>query len=284
MNSQQLGLESPAPAGGEPQQTPGSTPQVEGGQTPDAGTAQTPVGQGAPQPSNNEGTAPDAGTPQADGQKPPAEVNQQRVNDLMSKWQSEEAQRVRAEAELKNYQNTYGPLPGQQTGIQQPAPTQQQQSQPDQPKALQQGWAPQTMEELQNDLRELYEAGRSSAIAHVDQQAQARQEAQSQVDTFIQEVRQADSEFDEKAFYDYANTHKFPVNSVGDLRSVYSSFVELRRSVANAQSSARQNVEQRNQDTVNVPGSGGNNPSPLGYKRIANASSSMDAVREALGQ
>jgi hypothetical protein len=252
----------PAEEGGTPapaEPAPASPPAPQEGDTP------KPPASGEPTPTPAEGEA-----------APEADPSEKRVNDLMGKWRTEEHQHGETKTELQKYKDRFGDVNAQPSQGQAPPP-----QQGDTPSYRRDGWEPTTFAELQQALIEAETHGAKKALEGVAGQTTAKDEAKQAVDNFVFEVKTADPEFDEKAFFEYANRNGFPVNTVIDLRAVYRSHVELRNATKSAAQTAKDNKEGRAGDTVNKPG-GGSTPQGSGvpYSKIRNAGSATDLVQD----
>ncbi len=268
MNSKEAGVaDAPAEEGGTPaseEQKPASPP--------------TPQDGGTPKEPASDGSTPS--TP-AEGGEAPKEGPEKRVNDLMGKWRTEEHQHGETKSELQLYKDKFGDINAPPSQGQVTSPP----SQDGKPSFLKEGWEPQTFAELQGALMEAAQWGASEALKGVEGQNTARAEAKEAVDRFVFEVKTADAEFDEKAFFEYANRNGFPVNNVNDLRAVYRSHLELRNATKTAAKDATDNKNERGKDTVNQPGSG-STPQKGGvpYSKIRSAGSAVDLVHDALNK
>lgn len=207
-----------------------------------------------------------------------------RINDLMSKWQTEEAGHKKTKSELELYKEKFGSLDGDGK----PAPKARKapdidEGDEDLPQALQAGWQPKTMEELQEGLRQAALYGARIAERNITEKTlsaeQARKEAEQQIDDFVAEVKQVDPEFNDKVFFEYATEHGFPVSSVKDLRAVYSSFVSLERAKRGAVETALKNKDAR-KNPVGKPGSGQGNGSAVPFSKIQQATSAKDLISD----
>ena len=124
--------------------------------------------------------------------------------------------------------------------------------------------------------------GEKNALDKIQGDADVRATAQTQVDDFIIEIKGVDKEFDDKAFFAYANKYNFPLNTVTDLRSIYRSYVDTNQAVADAKKEGAGNREGRDGDTVNKPGSGSGEGKGVPFSKISKARSSSELVHDAL--
>jgi len=282
MNSNDLGLENP---GG--QETVDNQQQAGSSNGDDAQVhqADTP-GSGTDSDQNQDGTGQQDDQPDGENtQQPAASDADTRVREMMSNWHKEQDARSTAENELAQYKQQYGPLGAGQHPAQRPgheAPPVQDTSKL--PPSMREGWNPQTLEELQQAMKEEREYTAEQIRLGIQQEqkhlAEARQQAKEQVDGLMDQIRSVDPQFDEKAFFTYAATHNFPVKTVQDLRSVYSAYFEQRQATVTATKNAIKNKQDRNAP-VNVPG-GGKSEQSVPFSKISGAHSSRDLVHDML--
>lgn len=128
------------------------------------------------------------------------------------------------------------------------------------PSYKREGWKPKDYTDLASAIAEAEEHGAKRALEMFKQQQEQSQQEQAQakqqVDDFVAEVKKSDKDFDQQDFFDYATRHKFPVNTIDDLRAVYSAYSELPKAAKEGEERGRKGRESR-QDKVNQPGSGG---------------------------
>jgi hypothetical protein len=116
-----------------------------------------------------------------------------------------------------------------------------------------------------------------------EKSTQAR-EAKAQVDTFVTEIRKTDKEFDDKEFFQYVERHKIKVNTIDDLKSVYSAYSEANADGKLAERRALLGKVKRAGDSVSKPASdGGKLPYDAQELRVRGGSIA-DAAREAFGK
>ena len=238
----------------------------------------------------------DTGSDQGDGtgndQGEGGELDEKdkRINGLMSEWQKEEHAHGETKSELQRYRETFGDLPGEggkhitKEGNKQKSG--QGSDDPSVPDALKPGWAPKDMAELQEGMKQVaaYAAqmGAQQVMSKQDSEKKAREEAEKQTNEFISQVKTADPEFDEKAFFAYANKYSFPLRSVSDLRGVYRAYHDHTKAIASAQKQGAGNRDKRSGDGVNKPGSGAGKGSGVPFSKIQGAGSATDLVHDAL--
>lgn len=211
----------------------------------------------------------------------------------MSNWQREQAgspgtKHGETKSELQRYKETFGELPGEGTPPAsrppaKPAPSTppSPNDDPDAPPALREGWAPKNVQELQQGIREAAEYGAKIALKTISQQSQAAQEAEQQVQSFVDEVKGADPDFNETEFFAYATKYRFPLNTIQDLRSVYVNYVDRQREIRTAEARGAKGREQR-REPVNVPGAGPGTGPKVPFSRISKAASAQDLVHDML--
>lgn len=285
MTTEELGV---APVEEEEQQQDAEDQPQDGQHSEEEGSG-TGDDNGQPQESTEESDDGEDSESSEESEDQPEDDSNKRVNDLMSKWQREEAgspgtKHGETKSKLKQYEDTFGPLPGEG----QQAPQQQKggdvpQDDSEIPAALKKGWAPKTMEEFQQGLKDVAQYGAKMARKQMQEEQQsteqARKEAEEKVDNFVAEVKQADPEFDEKSFFKYANDNNFPLKSIQDLRAVYRAYVQLQRAQQTSSTKADKNKAKR-KAPVNKPGSGSPSGGGISYKKIRGYSSVQDLVSD----
>lgn len=214
------------------------------------------------------------GTGTDDGQTPP-EDNTKRVNDLMGKWQGEQHDhgKTKTELEVANAQiERLKDNKGQNT------------EDPNLPSYRRKDWKPENISDIQTAIIEAEEVGARRAQDARSKEHTDADAITTQVNDFIKEVEGADKEFNKDEFYTYATTHNFPMNSVADLRSIYSSFVELRNATSEAGKTAIKNKEKRGETPVGQPNAGGGESQGIPYSQIQEAGSATDLVNAHFGK
>lgn len=233
------------------------------------------------------GTGTDPKTPPAPNPDPPAPVDpkDERINNLMSKWQKEEHQRTVTQTELERYKAQFGELPanGNPPAPRPAAPAvRTPQGADDLPTPLKPGWAPQTMEEFQQGLSEIAQYGAKMAHQSLQEQSDARAQATQVVDDFVAEIRSADPEFNDKLFFGYADKYKFPVSNIDDLRRVYVAFTDNNRAIREAEARGAKNRDGRT-DPIGKPGAGaGGGNGAMPFSKISQAHSAADLIHDVL--
>lgn len=207
------------------------------------------------------------GTGEDDGQTP-KEDNTKRVNDLMSKWQGEQ----------HDHKQTKGDLDVANAEIERLTTNKGETIEDDDtPSYRKKGWEPKTIGDIQNALIEAEDSGARRAEESRQGDHNASQEAETQLNNFITEVEAVDKEFDSKSFYEYADSHKFPLKSISDLRAVYSSFVELRVARVTAGKDAVDNKNKRN-TPVSSPKAGSGEYKGTPYSQVKSFANAKDAI------
>lgn len=151
------------------------------------------------------------------------------------------------------------------------------------PAYLKPGWKPETIEEIQEALRDATSRGTSKAIEIIEGKARTQAETVALVDQIVAGFKEADPEFDEDSFYAFARTHDFPLNTPNDLKAVNSAYKEVREARKAGQAEARKNIDERKAEPVNKPG-GASAPASGGtpWNEIRKAGSVHDAAMKAL--
>ena len=153
---------------------------------------------------------------------------------------------------------------------------------PEEPFYLKKGWVPKDYGELQEALRDARESGNKAAIKAVEQAETKKATAAKQIDDFVVEVKEGDKEFDEDDFFEYAQKHKFPINSLDSLRSIYSSYKEVRDAGGEGAKKAKENLLKRKEDTISGPKGGGKGGFHVPMKELRQSGSAVEAVQRAL--
>ncbi len=267
MDPEKLGVVVPpkddnAGAGNLPKEGEGSPEKK-----PEEGQGQKPIeGEGAPTPKDGEGS----GKPK--DQTPSPEIK--RLNDLMSKWQSEQGAHQRTQKELGAAKELIEILKGKVGGENKP--------QEDVPSFMKSDWKPETFDDLRKAIIEAKDYGKKELLGEFESREGAKQRAEEEVDSFMNFLKKEDSEFDEDLFYEYIEEHKFPIKDIQDLGPIYSSFVRMRDAIKTAGQKAKENIDNRADDKVHKPGAGGNVSGIMTGKEIVGARSVYDAAREVL--
>jgi hypothetical protein len=150
----------------------------------------------------------------------------------------------------------------------------------DVPFYLKKDWEPKTFAELQAALKAARDDGAKGAIDMLEKRQKEVQDkvdsVKKSVDDFVADVRIKDKEFDDKDFFRYAAKHKYPIETIDQLRGVYSAYAEL-------QDVASGLPKEKRHDRVNKPGSGEPTGPDLSDIR-AKGGSIYDQAMEAFGR
>ena len=138
------------------------------------------------------------------------------------------------------------------------------------------GWIPKSYPELQKAIISAREGGKQEALKHLEQMEIGKAEAIKQVDDFIGSVKEKDSEFDDKDFYDFVAKHKLPANSINDLKAAYSVYTEVRT----GRTKIPKEDKTRN-DSVSGPSGGKGTSYTVPYKSIRKSGSVHEAAMDA---
>ena len=149
---------------------------------------------------------------------------------------------------------------------------------------MREGWKPKTVEDIQAAIIEATEFGKKSVLTELEGRTKAEQQAKQQVDAFITATKSADKEFNDQAFYDYAGEHKFPVNTIDDLKAVYSSFRAIREARKEGAKSAIENKGKRDGTPVHKPGQGAADYKGTPWSEVKKHGSILEAVHARLGK
>ena len=195
------------------------------------------------------------GTPPATEETP----EQKRINDLMSMWQKADARADKLEQQIKG----------------------QEPSQQEEPSYRKEGWEPQDYGELRKAIITAEERGEKKALEVLEQREQKQQQAKEQIDNFVAETKGTDKEFNETDFFKYTQEHSFKVNTIDELKSVYSAYKEVRNARIQGEQNAAKNIQKRKQDVVSGPKSGEGTPYSVPSDKIRGSGSAYDAVMDA---
>ena len=122
-------------------------------------------------------------------------------------------------------------------------------------------WQPKSLSEIGQAIVHAREAGKREVLAELESRETIAKEAKQQVDDFVADVKKSDKDFDEDDFFQYAVKHKFPINTVGDLRAVHSAYSDTQAALVAGEKKGRTGKDARSEDKVNVP-KGGEEKSP----------------------
>lgn len=156
--------------------------------------------------------------------------------------------------------------------------------QEDLPSFLKPEWKPKDFKELGSAIKEAVEWGEKRSQKAMEEKSIQSQEAKKAVDSFVTEVQKSDKEFNDKEFFQYIERHHIRVDTVDDLKSVYSAYVEANADGKLAERRALLNKVKRAGDSVSKPVSaGGKAPYDANEIRVK-STSIVDAAKEALSK
>jgi len=157
-------------------------------------------------------------------------------------------------------------------------------SQEDQPSFLKPGWKPKDFTELGEAIKEAVEWGEKRSQKATEEKTLQSQEAQKAVDSFVSEVKKSDKEFDDKEFFQYIERHRIKVDTIEDLKSVYSAYTEANADGKMAERRVLLGKVKRASDSVSKPGSAGGKL-PYDANEIRTKSTGIvEAAKEALSK
>lgn len=257
----------------------GTAADAGGTQPPKKPEGQQEAGAGAGQDGGGEGGQGGEGDQQG-------EKTTKRINDLMGKWQGEESSHRRTKTQLDRYKEQFGELDGGGKPVKpQPAGPALSEEDKNLPAALKKGWAPQTMEDLQEGLKQAALHGARIANQQSEERTEketlSRQQAEDRLDDFVVEIRKADPEFDDKTFFQFVKDSGFEVESIKNLRAAYRSYVAIDRAKRSAVDTAIKNKGQRGAP-VNKPGSGAGEGGGIPFSQVQQATSAKDLITDFL--
>ncbi len=160
----------------------------------------------------------------------------------------------------------------------------QPESQEDLPSFLKEGWKPKNFIELGAALKEAVEWGEKRSAKATETKTQQTKEAKEQTDNFVKEVLKSDKDFDQKEFFQYIVRHKIAVNTLDDLKAVYSTYSEANADGKMAERRVILGKVKRGKDSVSKPSSEGEK---LPYDANALRTKStgiVEAAKEALSK
>lgn len=158
---------------------------------------------------------------------------------------------------------------------------QPEQPSPEEPFYRKDGWQPKDYNELQKAIITAEERGEKKAVEALQKVESQREEAKGRVDSFVEEVKGQDKEFDEDDFFKYVQGHKFSVNSMEDLKAVYSAYKEVREAGIKGEENARKNILERGKEAIAGPKAGKGTPFSVGSQEIRKSGSAYEAVMDA---
>lgn len=151
------------------------------------------------------------------------------------------------------------------------------------PEFLKPGWQPKSYADLQDALRKSIELGQEKVFAKLQAERDAQSNAEKELEGFISEVKKSDKEFSEKEFFAYAKKHEFPITDIASLKSIYSSYKDVRDAQIKGETNALKNRDKRFSAGVSGP-KGGKSEGGLTYKEIQRSSGVADAVSRYLNR
>ena len=151
-------------------------------------------------------------------------------------------------------------------------------SEPDEPDYYKEDWEPKSMGELGKALKTAEQRGADKALQTSTNKEVERAKAKEEVDNFVAETKTTDKAFNKKDFFGYVSRHKFPVGNVSDLKSAYSSYKELIDSGGKIEKKVKENIQNRQGDTINISGQGDKTEGGMNVK----GKSMFDIAKEGL--
>jgi len=152
------------------------------------------------------------------------------------------------------------------------------------PAMLKEGWKPKTFQELSGDIKDLAEYKEKQGKDATEAQVKKTEDAKKQVDSFVEEIKKKDKDFDDKDFFGYIDRHKITVKTPNDLKSVYSTYSEANIDGKAAVRVALANKAKRAADGVSTPSSEGGKLPYDPQKLRTSGLSIVDAAKEALSK
>ena len=157
-------------------------------------------------------------------------------------------------------------------------------AQQDLPSFLKEGWKPKNFAELGSALKEAVEWGEKRSAKATEEKTQQTKEAKEQTDNFVKEVLKSDKDFDQKEFFQYIVRHKIAVNTLDDLKAVYSTYSEANADGKMAERRVILGKVKRGKDSVSKPSSEGEKL-PYDATEIRTKSTGIvEAAKEALSK
>lgn len=154
-------------------------------------------------------------------------------------------------------------------------------SESDEPDYYKEDWEPKSMGELGKALKTAEQRGADKALQTSTNKEVERAKAKEEVDNFVAETKTTDKAFNEKDFFGYVSRHKIPINrgsQLNDLKSAYSSYKELIDSGGKIEKKVKENIQNRQGDTINTSGQGGKTEGGMNVK----GKSMFDIAKEGL--
>lgn len=154
----------------------------------------------------------------------------------------------------------------------------------DLPSFLKPGWKPKDFTELGAALKEAVEWGEKRSQKVTEEKSIHVKETKQAVDAFVGEIKKSDKEFDDQEFFQYIERHKIKVDTIDDLKSVYSAYTEANADGKMAERRVIANKVKKAGDSVSKPGSaGGKLPYDANEIRVK-STGIVEAAREALSK
>ena len=154
--------------------------------------------------------------------------------------------------------------------------------QEDLPSFLKEGWKPKNFTELGVALKEAVEWGEKRNTAKQETATKEAEEAKQVVNGFYAEVRKTDKEFNQEDFGEYVKRHSIRIDTVDDLKSVYSTYREANIDGKAAERRALYNKANRAKDSVSKPATGGEKLPFNPQEMRASGRGILDLAREGL--
>ena len=144
-------------------------------------------------------------------------------------------------------------------------------------------WNPKTAKDIADAIRIAEFRGEKKVLEKLQEIENEKKEAQEQVDSFVEEVKSQNKECNEKDFFSFAVKHNFPVNSIDDLKAIYSVYKDVGDSKEKIEKKTRDNVLKRKGDTVSQGKGGKDDGFSVPFSQVRQRST-YDLVRDALGK
>lgn len=147
----------------------------------------------------------------------------------------------------------------------------------DTPAFMKPDWKPKDYQDLGQAIKQAAELGEKNALAKLQAQRDEQDQAKTELDNFIGEVKKTDKGFIEDDFYKHAKKHGFSIKTVDDLKGIYSSYKEVQKARTQGEDDALKNKGKRDGIAVAGP-KGGKSEGGLTYKQIRASNGVRDAV------
>lgn len=152
------------------------------------------------------------------------------------------------------------------------------------PSFLKPGWKPKDFTELGAALKEAVEWGEKRSQKVTEEKSLQTKETKQQVDDFVGKIKKSDKEFDDQEFFQYIERHKIKVDTLDDLKSVYSAYTEANADGKLAKRRVLANKVKKAGDSVSKPGSAGGKPSYDANEIRVKSTGIVEAAKEALSK